>query len=95
MGRMEGQHGCIMRKVVSKEVTAGGRFDFLLDSALFLYLTTTSSKISCPLTTMQNAFTTKLLSNRYQREILLQQKTTFFTKYHEDTYDVRYNWGIG
>ena len=26
--------GCIMRKVVGKEVTAGGRFDFLLDSAL-------------------------------------------------------------
>ena len=25
--------GCIMRKVVSKEVTAGGRFDFFLDSA--------------------------------------------------------------
>ena len=24
--------GCIMRKVVSKEVTAGGRFDFFLDS---------------------------------------------------------------
>ena len=24
--------GCIMRKVISKEVTAGGRFDFLLDS---------------------------------------------------------------
>ena len=24
--------GCIMRKVVSKEVTAGGRFDFVLDS---------------------------------------------------------------
>ena len=25
--------GCILRKVVSKEVTAGGRFDFFLDSA--------------------------------------------------------------
>ena len=24
--------GCIMRKVVSKEVTAGGRLDFFLDS---------------------------------------------------------------
>ena len=24
--------GCIMRKVVSKEITAGGRFDFFLDS---------------------------------------------------------------
>ena len=24
--------GCILRKVVSKEVTAGGRFDFFLDS---------------------------------------------------------------
>ena len=24
--------GCIMRKVVSKEVTAGGGFDFFLDS---------------------------------------------------------------
>ena len=37
MGKMEGQHGkftlsCILRKVVSKEVTAGGRFDFFLDS---------------------------------------------------------------
>ena len=34
MGRMEGQHtktshrGCIMRKAVSREVTAGGRFNF-------------------------------------------------------------------
>ena len=25
--------GCIMRKVISKEVTAGGRSDFFLDSA--------------------------------------------------------------
>ena len=25
--------GCIMRKVISKAVTAGGRFDFFLDSA--------------------------------------------------------------
>ena len=25
--------GCMMRKVVSKEFTAGGRFDFFLDSA--------------------------------------------------------------
>ena len=25
---------CILRKVVSKEVAAGGRFDFFLDSAL-------------------------------------------------------------
>ena len=25
--------GCIMRKVISKEVTAGGRFDLFLDSA--------------------------------------------------------------
>ena len=24
--------GCILRKAVSKEVTAGGRFDFFLDS---------------------------------------------------------------
>ena len=24
--------GCLMRKVVSKAVTAGGRFDFFLDS---------------------------------------------------------------
>ena len=24
--------GCIMRKVISKAVTAGGRFDFFLDS---------------------------------------------------------------
>ena len=26
--------GCIMRKVESKEVTAGGRFDFFLDSGI-------------------------------------------------------------
>ena len=26
--------GCILRKVVSKEVTAGGRFDFFLDSVI-------------------------------------------------------------
>ena len=25
---------CIMRKVIHKEVTAGGRFDFFLDSAI-------------------------------------------------------------
>ena len=31
---METSHqGCIMRKVISKEVTAGGRFDLFLDSA--------------------------------------------------------------
>ena len=30
--------GCIMRKVVSKEFTAGGRFDFFLDSAESLTL---------------------------------------------------------
>ena len=28
--------GCIMRKVVGKEVTAGGRFDFFLDSGFKL-----------------------------------------------------------
>ena len=27
--------GCIMRKVTSKEVTAGGSFDFFLDSSPF------------------------------------------------------------
>ena len=27
--------GCILRKVVSKEVTAGGRLDCFLDSALY------------------------------------------------------------
>ena len=27
---------CIMRKVVSKEVTAGGRFDFFLDSEFYM-----------------------------------------------------------
>ena len=38
MGRMEEETceslngGCIMRKVVSEEVTAGGRLDFFLDS---------------------------------------------------------------
>ena len=33
MGRMEGQHGkLIMRKVVGKAFTAGGRFDLFLDS---------------------------------------------------------------
>ena len=26
--------GCIMRKVISKEVTAGGRFDLFLDSGV-------------------------------------------------------------
>ena len=26
--------GCIMRKVISKEVTARGRFDFFLDSVV-------------------------------------------------------------
>ena len=29
--------GCIMRKVVSKEVATGGRFDFLLDSVYILH----------------------------------------------------------
>ena len=39
-GRMERQHekypGCILRKAISKDVTAGGRFDFFLDSAVHL-----------------------------------------------------------
>ena len=35
---METSHqGCIMRKVISKEVTAGGRFDLFLDSAKALF----------------------------------------------------------
>ena len=29
------RRGCIMRKVVSKEVPTRGRFDFFLDSAIF------------------------------------------------------------
>ena len=28
--------GCVMRKVVGKEVTAGGMFDFVLDSEFLL-----------------------------------------------------------
>ena len=37
--RETSHRGCIMRKAVSKEVTAGGRFDFFLDSGIpyFLY----------------------------------------------------------
>ena len=39
MGKMEGQHGkLIMRKVVGKAFTAGGRFDFFLDSGLCLFI---------------------------------------------------------
>ena len=38
------RRGCIMRKVVSKQVTAGGRFDFFLDSKLFITLEYSNSK---------------------------------------------------
>ena len=48
--RRETSHqGCIMRKVVSKEVTAGGRFDFFWTLALNWVNLYRRSKRACPL----------------------------------------------
>ena len=52
LSKVEGQHGkasyrcCIMRKVLHTELAAGGRFNFVLDSAKQFAMSQFFSKIS-------------------------------------------------
>ena len=65
MRKIEGQHdtshrGCIMRKAMSKEVGAGGRFDIFLDSDLLLAQTRTNPGLKCKHETLELHHSNKL-----------------------------------